>query len=479
LTSQAADAVERSRRVDDDGLATRLVHSSAARRRAVAGVALAALLVGCALLVILACAPRSYLTTVGRTSTPSWLRWPLRGLFGGWSPPDYELRAALNFGMPALFLCYAGVLAGVRDLRARVAIGATVVAQLMFLLAPPLRLTDLFNYIVYARMGVVHGLNPYSHVPASVFSDPAFRFSTWHHLPSPYGPLFTLGSYAIAPLSLPVAYWMLKVATVAASLGTLALVAACARRLGRDVASAVVFVGLNPAVLVFGLGGFHNDVFLMLLVVGGVYLLLASREGLAGGALAAAVMIKASAGVLLPIIAMRARRPTRAWTGALAAGGILAAVSLVTFGPHGPSLKIQSNLVAPLSLPSLTGRLLGVGGATPTLRLLATGLAVLAVLTLAWAVRRGRIEFLVAAGWAVLALVASLSWVVPWYVYWALPFAALAAQRSLKAAALIASVLVTLMYLPGTIDALRALDFHPRAGQLAHQQERYLHHFLR
>jgi hypothetical protein len=389
------------------------------------------------------------------------------------------MRAALNFGVPALFLCYAGVLIGVRDLRARVAIGGTVLAQLMFLLAPPLRLTDLFNYVVYARMGAAHGLNPYVHVPAAVHTDPAFRFSTWHHLPSPYGPLFTLGSYAIAPLSLPAAYWLLKAATVAASLGALALVAGCARRLRRDVASAVVFVGLNPAVLVFGLGGFHNDAFLMLFLVGSACLLLASRETLAGGALAAAVMIKASAGVLLPVIAMRARRPTRAWTGALAAGAVLAAVSLLSFGPHGPSLRIQSNLVNPLSLPSLTGRLLGLGGATSTIRLVATALMVVAVLTLAWAVWRRRIESFAAAGWAALALVASLTWVVPWYVYWALPFAALAAQRSLKVAALIASVLLTLMYLPGTIDALRALDLNPRTGQLAHQQARYLHHILR
>ena len=53
----------------------------------------------------------------------------------------------------------------------------------------------------------------------------------------------------------------------------------CARLVGRSPVAAVAFVGLNPLFLVYGLGGQHNDVFMMLLVLTGVYLMLRSREG--------------------------------------------------------------------------------------------------------------------------------------------------------------------------------------------------------
>ena len=60
-------------------------------------------------------------------------------------------------------------------------------------LAPPMQLTDIFNYLNYARMEVVHGLNPYTTIPAlEPTSDPTFALSNWHGLLSPYGPLFTL-----------------------------------------------------------------------------------------------------------------------------------------------------------------------------------------------------------------------------------------------------------------------------------------------
>lgn len=46
----------------------------------------------------------------------------------------------------------------------------------------------------------------------------------WHHETSPYGPLFTLGSYALAPLGAATGLWALK-----ALAGAAALAAAVAR----------------------------------------------------------------------------------------------------------------------------------------------------------------------------------------------------------------------------------------------------------
>ena len=38
---------------------------------------------------------------------------------------------------------------------------AVLAIHAVLLLAPPLSYTDVFNYINYGRMGVVHHLNPY------------------------------------------------------------------------------------------------------------------------------------------------------------------------------------------------------------------------------------------------------------------------------------------------------------------------------
>ena len=58
---------------------------------------------------------------------------------------------------------------------------------MILLLSPPLQLTDLFNYLGYARLGGLHHLNPYTHVIGQEMHDPVFHFTTWHNLNSPYG----------------------------------------------------------------------------------------------------------------------------------------------------------------------------------------------------------------------------------------------------------------------------------------------------
>src|SRR5215467_12237565 len=87
-----------------------------------------------------------------------------------------------------------------RYLDTRWIIGALVAIQVILFLAPPLTFTDVFNYINYARMGVVHHLNPYTTLPLhEPHTDPAYHISNWHHLLTPYGPLFTLLNYALVP----------------------------------------------------------------------------------------------------------------------------------------------------------------------------------------------------------------------------------------------------------------------------------------
>ncbi len=154
-------------------------------------------------------------------------------------------------------------------------------------------------------MGGLHGLDPYTHFPAEAASDPSFRFIGWPFQHSPYGPLFTLASYATAPLGLAGALWTFKAVTALASLGAVWLTARAAERLGGSARFATVFLGLNPVLLVLAVGGAHNDTLLIfalslaLLLSAGV----AARPRAGALALAGGVGVKLTAG-----LGRRARR---------------------------------------------------------------------------------------------------------------------------------------------------------------------------
>ncbi len=120
-------------------------------------------------------------------------------------------------------------------------------------LSPPLALTDIFNYINYGRMEVVHNLNPYTTIPVlEPHNDPSYAPSNWHQLLSPYGPLFTLITFVVVPLGVAMSFWRLKGLLMLTSLGIVFLVWRSARLVGRDPVAAIVFVGLNPIVLDLG-----------------------------------------------------------------------------------------------------------------------------------------------------------------------------------------------------------------------------------
>ena len=178
-----------------------------------------------------------------------------------------------------MYVAYAVVLKGSARVRPRWILATVLAVHAVFILSPPLALTDVFNYINYGRMEWVHHLNPYTTIPIlEPHDDPSYALSNWHQLLSPYGPLFTMLTFVVVPLGVAASFWALKVVLAAASLGTLLLVYKSARLLGRDPVWAVALVGLNPIVLVWGLGGDHNDFVMMLCIVLGFYLLLRARE---------------------------------------------------------------------------------------------------------------------------------------------------------------------------------------------------------
>ena len=382
----------------------------------------------------------------------------MAGPFAGLSP------VALGDGfwllLSAMAAGYLGALVLSEEIGPRLAVAAVVALHVVFLLAPPLLSTDPFGYLAYARLTGGEGLSPYATGLAGLAADdPVRAYYGWERGPSPYGPLFTVAGLALAPLGLAAGLWTLKLLAAITSLATLALVWRIAPRLGRRPVDALLFAGLNPVLLVWAVAGAHNDLLVATLLVASAALLVRGREGLGGVLAACAAGVKASAGLLLPLLVLGVRDRGRAMVGVAAGLALGVGVGLGALGPRGlagypAALAEQAGFVSSNSLVDLAGVWLGLGGATAGLRLAAAlvllaGMVVLAVRAGRSRSRLDREAKLVAAwGWATLLTLVTATWLMVWYVVLLLPFAALAPSRRLRAATLGLCSFVLLARLP-------------------------------
>lgn len=345
---------------------------------------------------------------------------------------------------------YAGLLWLAGRLRARAisrrwAIALVGALHVIVFAGPILLSTDVFSYIAYARMGVEHGLNPYLHGPAAIASDPVFQYvgHDWRRVATAYGPLYTLLSYPLAPLGVVGALWGMKLEALLASAATLALTWRCARVRGLDPVLALLAVGANPLYVIYGLGGAHNDLIMMLAMMGAVALTLASpqtasREATAGASVVAGALVKATVAVLLPFMIV-SRRRLAPIIGTL--GGVLvgALIGYAVFGVHGidvvAALNRDAAFVSTDSFATEIAHLFGKPGVFPVDHdLLKAGL-VLIVLHLLWRTWRGY-DWVAASGWALLAISVTSTWLLAWYILWPLPLAVVTRDRRLLAATL-------------------------------------------
>jgi hypothetical protein len=329
--------------------------------------------------------------------------------------------------------CYVGAVALAGHVSRRTLIAAILVLHAIVLAGPVLLSQDVFSYVAYGRMGVLHGVNPFSHGPAAVPHDAIYRYVglQWRHVASAYGPLFTLLSYPLAPLGVIGAVWAMKVIGVASSLAIIALVWACAKRLGRDPLKPTLIVGLNPLLVLYGVGGAHNDLLMAALLMLGVWFAIAGRDAAGAAAVVAGAAVKATGAIALPFMVLGRRRPT-AIGGAVTALALIAAVSLAVFGTHALDflsvLKREASFVGTDSFPNEVAHLFGLPGVYPSDRsLLHVGL-VLVLAYLAWRVWRGY-DWISGATIGLVAISILSTWLLAWYTLWALPLGALARDR--------------------------------------------------
>jgi hypothetical protein len=318
-----------------------------------------------------------------------------------------------------------------------------------FALAPVLLSHDVYSYVDYARLGLRHGLDPYVHPPLAAPRDPAFSHVTWTEATSAYGPLFTLLTYPLAWLPVSAAVAVLKAVAAASVLALALLTARVAAWRGADPLRAAAFVGLNPLVLVHVVGGAHNDGLTMLLAMLAVAAILNGRELSGGAALVAAIATKLSAAFVAPFAlvgtatspatglkppyASGFRPAGRLLLGGLGAGLAVGLAAYLAFGwdwLHGFGLAGENqSRTSHLSIPITVARLTGLD--PDGVRLAAAILfAALVALLLAWTWRGG--DWVRAAAWAGFGLLLATAWLLPWYLIWPLPLAAVSRDRSLQ-----------------------------------------------
>jgi hypothetical protein len=225
----------------------------------------------------------------------------------------YALSVAVLFALYALaahwLARHATALTANRRTVAVIA-GISAATSVILLFTPATPSHDPFAYAESGRLLLTYHANPFFTLPGAYPNDAVLRANEWPASVTAYGPLWSLLSLALAPIvgGDPLrANMVYRVVALAAQLGNLALLAAILRRLPARHAAwraqGLLLYAWNPLILIEVAAG-HNDVLMLTCLLLCFWLLLDARWRLAALALAAAVLIKASAVPLVGLIAL-------------------------------------------------------------------------------------------------------------------------------------------------------------------------------
>jgi alpha-1,6-mannosyltransferase len=352
--------------------------------------------------------------------------------------------AVLLFGV--LILLWAWLRLHPRDDGVDVSRATLALWGLPLLLAPPLFSSDAYSYAAQGQ--IVHlGLDPYAVGPGLLGGQFAEQVDPlWYWTPAPYGPLALQIQHAVVDLmgSNPYASAVgMRLPAIAALVVIATLLPRIATALGRDPRLALWLGVLNPLTVLHLLGGAHNDVIMIALVIVALWLATQRRLVLASLAVALAAAVKQPALVAVVTVGLLcAPTPPRsrqgAWTrqrlvhvataSAVALGGF-AVITAATGLGYGwlnemrvpgdvrtylaPSTGVGSLLEL---LLRLTGHQAGAGFAVPVMRVV--GLLACALVVGCLVLRRAPRQPVTVLVLIFLAIVVSAPTLHPWYVLW-------------------------------------------------------------
>ena len=326
-------------------------------------------------------------------------------------------------------------------LRLRAVVFAIAVVLGVGVTMAPQRSGDVWSYAIYGRIVAVHHASPYRHVPDEYPDDPMLRYVSpaWLHTGSVYGPTFTAFSAAVAPLagdSAARTRFLYQATATLAVAGALVLV----WRRTRSPA-AIAWLGLHPVIGLEVVNGGRNDALIGLGILGAILLVERGKLRTSGLVTGAAATIKATgalAGAGLAIWTWRRRGFRRAaiFAGAMAAtvvAAYVAAGGTVALGP----LRHAATQISRGSVWALFPRV-GLPAVSTTVAMVATA-AVVAVCL--WRDTKDGPAPAGVTGPAAFLLAAP--YVLPGYLGWVLPGAALEHnRRTARIIALQATLLV-------------------------------------
>jgi hypothetical protein len=364
-----------------------------------------------------------------------------------------EILAALTL----MFIGYALSVRHAEDLSPRLVIGAIGVFVTVVLLAPPLFSTDLFSYQEYARIFFGLHLNPYTHDSRVLelgpqYSDPIYHYigAKWIHTPTVYGPIFTLisGLFAKTSSTDAIAFSAFAYKTIAAlcCAGIIAMIWKTARLRGVNPVRGAALFGLNPLVVLYGIGGGHNDLLMLVFSTGGIWALLSRHERSSGVLAIVAAGVKLTGGLVLPFALVANPGPgartgrRRVLFGAAVAAIITVGVGISIFGTGMTNMFHTLSQVQGeggwQSVPGFLSNALHWQTASHIISLLFAMVFAVICCRLLWRVWNGQLDWLDGAAWATFWLLMATSSILPWYVSWLLVPVALCTNRRLWSAAI-------------------------------------------
>ena len=373
--------------------------------------------------------------------------------------------------LAAMFVSYVLVVRAADRLSPVVIITTIAAVNALVLLAPPLFSTDVFSYQGYAREWITYGTNPYLHGPSVIALDPLYNLigAKWIATPTVYGPVFTLLSGLLVHVtSAPGANEQIAASALAykvlaslAGLATVALLWNAARLRGLNPGRAVALFGLNPLVVVYGVGGGHNDLLMILAITAGIHAFLAHRERTSGVMFVLGAAMKLTGAVVLPFAVAAAhglgapKRRRSIVIGATVATLATAALSFALFGTGLFKLFVTLRTVQGQgdwhSIPGFVSSAFGLVTVAQIIGLLLGVVFLWICYRLLRQVWEGKLDWIDGAAWATLAMLLTASSVLPWYVAWLLPTVALCTDRRLWKISLIVTGMMLLTTMLGYI----------------------------
>jgi hypothetical protein len=400
-----------------------------------------------------------------------------------WANNDFErfddLRLLFLFFTLFAGLCsvYVAVYRLRLEVSPRALAATTALSSLLLLAAFPVGSKDIFAYSFFGKLWGLYHKNPYvvtlADVPADAWQP--FVQARWRNLPAAYGPLFLWQARAIYVLTtdhLWAAVWLHKAVATSLLFASLWLARGLSRSTAPDFTRwQLVLLALNPLLLFESANGGHNDIAMVLLLLGALECWRRRRPTPASGLLALSIWYKWYGIIFVPAFVLETFKAD-GWRAAGRQAGVWAAFTLLAgmifLGP------------LPGSWPAVLGQLMHPGAMSgiymnelsPPLAACFWTLKAFGLFDSAWGVRlfdAARVTLFVVAAVLILvrqwsatpslaALVEScclsacafflllITMLLPWHLLSAIVFGLVAGREPFLLAAVVLTVLALLSY---------------------------------